>query len=143
MKNFDKWNEEKKRVHTSEKGHAFFFHEREIWWCAVGANVGVETDGKHDSFERPVLVIRKFNKEMFWGVPLTSHERKGEYYTKITGEHTASWVIVSQLRTWSSKRLLRRIGMVSKNNFLAVAEKIRDFIKIDPAVKRGLGGRSH
>lgn len=42
----------------------------------------METDGKHHSFERPVVVIYKFNKEMFWGIPLTSKEHIGKYYAK-------------------------------------------------------------
>jgi hypothetical protein len=40
------------------------------------------TDGKHPSFERPVLVVKKFNGDMFWGLPLTSRERSGKIYPR-------------------------------------------------------------
>jgi len=39
MKNFDKWNREKKSIETS-KG-IIFYHTREIWWCSPGINVGL------------------------------------------------------------------------------------------------------
>lgn len=131
IKEFDAWNKEKKRVHTSEKDYTFFFHEREVWWCAMGANIGVETDGKHHSFERPVIIIYKFNKEMFWGVPLTSKERVGRYYQKITHDQGNAWAILSQLRTWSSKRLSRRIGKVPEGDFTEIVSRIRGFLQIE------------
>ena len=131
QKDFDKWNEEKKRADASEIAWDFFFHEREVWWCAIGANVGVEIDGKHHSFERPVLIIRKFNKEMFLGVPLTSNEHDAQYHIKITHEHGSSWAVLSQLRTWSSKRLLRRIGKASEGDFTAIVSKLNGLIKIE------------
>jgi hypothetical protein len=61
-KNFDAWNEQKKVADTREIARDFFFHEREVWWCALGANVGMEADGKHDQFERPVLIVNKFQQ---------------------------------------------------------------------------------
>jgi len=60
-KDFDKWNKRKKRIH--EGSFDDFVHAREVWWCAVGVNIGVEADGKHTNFERPVLIIRKFSKD--------------------------------------------------------------------------------
>ncbi len=30
-------------------------------WCSIGINVGDEEDGKNELYERPVLVIKKFN----------------------------------------------------------------------------------
>jgi len=130
-KDFDAWNKLKKRTNVSEKDYAFFFHEREVWWCAIGANVGVETDGKHSAFERPVIIVHKFNKEMFWGVPLTSNEHPGRYYQKITHDQGNAWVMLSQLRTWSSKRLSRRIGKVPEDEFIEIIRRIGDFIKIE------------
>lgn len=125
QKDFDGWNMEKKRFHLSEKPDDFYYHEREVWWCAIGANIGVETDGKHNSFERPILVLKKFNKEMFWGIPLTSRKREGTFYTEAGNN---SWAMLSQLRTWSSKRLLRRIGMLSKEDFESIILFVRELL---------------
>lgn len=72
MKNFNGWNEVKKITHNNNAPIGSFPKEREIWWSSVGVNIGVETDGKHETFERPVLIIRVFNQEMLWVVPVTS-----------------------------------------------------------------------
>ena len=33
-KDFDKWNELKKKLHVRDE--RILFHEREIWWCSLG-----------------------------------------------------------------------------------------------------------
>ena len=43
--------------------------KKDIWWVSVGVNVGFEEDGKNDNFVRPVLVLKKFNNDMFLGIP--------------------------------------------------------------------------
>lgn len=40
QKDFDNWNERKKKIHQGKKD--IYFNEREIWWCMVGVNVGFE-----------------------------------------------------------------------------------------------------
>ena len=66
-KKFDPWNDEKKSL---EKRPVLRVHEGEIWWCSLGVNVGDEQDGKNDLFERPVLIVRKFNNSIVWAVPM-------------------------------------------------------------------------
>ena len=77
-KEYDKWNQLKKSLSIKES--TIFFHEREIWYCSLGKNIGYEEDGKNELFERPVLVIRKFNNEIFLAIPLTSSKKDNEYY---------------------------------------------------------------
>lgn len=50
MKDFNQWNKEKKGLENV--GHDILaFHEREIWWCSIGINLGDEQDGKNELFE--------------------------------------------------------------------------------------------
>src|SRR5438105_794350 len=77
-KDFDRWNRHKKKV--NDISDRPFYHTREIWWCAVGVNVGNELDGTGKEHDRPVLVIRPFNAETFFGVALIGHPRVGRYY---------------------------------------------------------------
>jgi hypothetical protein len=65
QKDFDKWHNKKKKLDKNKIDYNFFYHEREIWWSSIGLNIGVETNGKSDHFERPVLIVKKFNKDMF------------------------------------------------------------------------------
>ena len=123
-KDFDKWNEIKKATNAFSMLEGFYYRAREVWWCSIGLNVGVETDGKRINFERPVLIVRKFNEDMFWGVPLTAKARHGPFYQKIRHQSGVSWAMLSQLRTFSSKRLLRKVEMISESQFREVQKKL-------------------
>lgn len=68
------------RKKIDETAERPFYHPREIWWCTVGVNVGNELDGTGQHHDRPVLIIRPFNAETFFGVALIGHPRTGRYY---------------------------------------------------------------
>jgi mRNA interferase MazF len=55
-KDFDGWNGRKKTLNGAE-GTALF-HEREVWWCALGVNIGFEQDGRGGDFERPAIILK-------------------------------------------------------------------------------------
>lgn len=57
-----------------------FFHESEIWWCKLGVNIGFEQDGKGTDYFRPIIVFKKFNKYIFWAIPLTHTNKEGYFY---------------------------------------------------------------
>src|SRR3989344_4694401 len=71
--------------------------------------LGDEEDGKNSDFEHPVLIVRKFNNNIFLGIPLTSNEYKdGKYYHKLVS-FPGSTAILSQVRLFDAKMLLRYI----------------------------------
>lgn len=109
--------------------HKWYFHEREIWWTNLGTNVGFEEDGKNMQHERPVIVLKKFNKDLFWALPLTSKEKSNKYYFGFkyieNKKEKKGIAILSQVRAMSSKRLLRKIGVVQRGEF----EKTRNKVK--------------
>jgi mRNA interferase MazF len=106
-KDFDRWNTMKKSLHYRETPPPFF-HEREVWWCALGMNLGHEQDGDADSMERPIAILKRFNSELLLAIPLTSREKKGPYYRKLS---TGSVAILTQIRLLSSRRLLRKLSV--------------------------------
>ncbi len=136
-KDFDTWNVTKKTVDEKVINEDFFFHEREVWWCSLGLNIGVESDGKNDNFERPVLIIKKFNTFMIWIIPLTTQKHDTNHFSKIHHELSESWACLTQIRTISTKRLLRKIGMTNKNDFEIILRSIANYIKIEPRVNAG------
>jgi mRNA interferase MazF len=126
IKEFDKWNVYLKAL-DSKKSFGFF-HEREVWWCALGVNVGSEQDGKNELFERPVLIIKKIRADLFLGIPLTSKlaSYPDRIFAHIAGED--SQIIISQLRVLSSKRLLRKVGRIKIALFQQVLLELIQFI---------------
>ena len=134
VKDFDTWNEIKKMVDEKEIGHTLFFHEREVWWCSLGLNIGIESDGKHELFKRPVLIVKVFNSHMIWIVSLTSKAKSDKFHRKISYDTGTSWASITQMRTISTKRLLRRVGMVNEEDFIQVIEEIRSHITIGPRI---------
>jgi mRNA interferase MazF len=134
-KEFDIWNKVKKE--TEGFSDVFGIHEREIWWASLGVNIGVETDGKNKRYERPVIVIRKFNRQMVWIIPTTSQIKESIFYEKFLFGGETYFACLTQIRTISTKRFLRKIGMVSDNDFTKIVSKIEDFLKNETPPKGG------
>lgn len=127
-KDFQPWIKKKSLLHDLPDEKIPFYSEREIWWCALGINVGFEQDGKNTHFERPVLVLRKFNKHLFLAIPQTSQPKEGKFYYKVEKDGKEYFLILSQIRVMSSKRLLRKIGMISEGDFSEVGNCVKSLL---------------
>jgi mRNA interferase MazF len=126
-KDFTHWHTEKTEVQIHKARP--FFHERDVWFCTVGANIGFEQDDRGDKFLRPVVIIKKFNKEVLWAVPLTTKEKMGKYYFSFKLEEaTTSTAILSQLRLIDSKRLQYKIGNIGTGDFTELKTKITQLL---------------
>lgn len=126
-KDFWKWHGLKTEIERRDQTP--FFREAEIWWSSLGANVGTEEDGKNELFERPILIFYKFNRDMFWGLPMSSIKKPGEYYYPIFFGGRERTVLLSQMRALSAKRLIRRAGKLRNNKFLGIARAVAAFLK--------------
>ncbi len=121
-KDFDKWNIEKKRADDSSR---IFFHEREIWWAKLGINVGFEQDGKGAKFARPILIIKKFNNTVFWGIPLTTKIKTSKFYFEVdSGGEIRRFGILSQMKLFDAKRLMEKVGYVGEENYKEIKKAI-------------------
>lgn len=134
-KEFDAWNLQKKNLGGSVK--RAYAHPREVWWCVLGVNVGAEVDGKNENFERPVLVVRVYNKETMLILPITSREKSDGFHHKIeirakngmTREEYIKpvWIKLTQARVISNSRLLRKVDVVHQEEFDRVVEDFRKY----------------
>lgn len=123
MKDFDSWNKFKKKLEL--KQHGAYFKEREVWFAAIGLNVGYEQDGKNYNFERPVLVIKKFNQHLFIAVPFsTILKPDNRHYLSLRHKGKKLSVILSQTRPLSSKRLLRRMFILDESQFTTAKKAV-------------------
>ena len=115
-KDFDAWNAKKKAIDSGLP--QIFCHSREVWWCSLGLNIGFEQNGTGEYFDRPVVVIRAFSKNIFWGVALTSKEKNGVFYFPVgLIEGRRASVILSQIRLIDTKRLIRKGGILDEEVF--------------------------
>lgn len=130
MKNFDEWNAKKKDLDSTDQRR--FYHEREIWWCRLGLNVGFEQDGKGENFERPVLVIKAWSRETCLVIPLTTSKRKNKFMFSVGhishNSSSESQVILSQIRLIDTRRFEERISVLDKETFLEIKKAIKDLL---------------
>ena len=110
--------------------HSIFFSEAEVWFCHLGENVGVEQDGKGNEFLRPVIILKKFNEQMFWAVPLTSLQKpKSKYYFSFSfQENKKNTALLSQMRILDVKRLKEKMGIMNERDFFLVKKKIKQLL---------------
>lgn len=123
MKEFDSWNEIKKNIDTNKKNRRY--HSGDVWWCSLGKNIGYEENGKGISFERPVLVIKGFSKQVCLIVPLNTTRKYGKFYSflgKINGRD--NYAILSHVRLIDSKRFVNQIGFINSNKLEAIKKAI-------------------
>ena len=125
-KNFNEWNALKAKLDT--KNLNINFKERDIWWCSIGLNIGHEENGKSQFFSRPVLVVRKFNKNLFFGIPLTTKIKENKFYYKISFKDGEQCAMLSQLKIFESKRMRSRMGDLSHKQFDGVRKKLAEMI---------------
>ena len=107
---FDLWNRLKKELSEEKSAICFFPKEGEVWMSILGKNIGFEQDGSGENFSRPILVIKKFNNQMFWCVPLSTHQKSFNFYYNFTdpfGDKVSA--ILAQVRLMSIKRFSRKI----------------------------------
>jgi len=133
-KDFQKWMRLKSGIHNDKIRP--FFHEREVWFSSLGENIGFEQDGSGENFMRPVLILRKFNNEVIWVLPLTRTDKTGKYYFRISSVDgtdnagsRASVVILSQIRLVDAKRLQYKIGNVEESEFEKIKEALVALLK--------------
>lgn len=130
MKKFDEWNEIKKV--TNKDKVIRNFKERDILYMKMGENIGFEQNGKGQNFVRPIIVLKKFNKDMFFGIPLSSQDKDGVFYYKFEFKKddkiNKNIALLSQMKLFSSNRLLNKIGMISQDDFTKLKTKLKDLI---------------
>jgi mRNA interferase MazF len=96
---------------------------------SFGKNIGYEQDGNGSGFSRPVLVIKKFNNQMFWCVPLSTHQKEIDFYFNyVDPSGTAVSAILAQLKLLSVKRFQRKLYEIDTPMFIEIKEKLINFL---------------
>ena len=127
-KDYGEWHKKKKILNEREDIDNIFFREKEVWWIALGVNVGFEQDGKGEEFRRPILIMKKFNKYLVLAVPLTTRIKKdNKYYVScsIIRDNLPRMAIISQTRPIDTKRLIDKLGVADDDSYIKIKNAIK------------------
>lgn len=125
---FDEWNELKKELDNNKK--IVIPKEREVYWASIGENIGFEQNGKSELFSRPVLVVKKFSKNIFFGIPLSTQTKQGSFFFEFELHGEKSNALLVQGRVFDIKRLEKRLGMIGKDDFAKLKIKLRELLDV-------------
>lgn len=129
-KEYDTWNDLKKKIQFEFGIPPYFPQEGGVWMSYLGKNIGYEQNGSGDNFSRPVLVIKKFNNHMFWCVPLSTKQKPFDFYFNFIDPNKEKVsVVLAQLKLVSIKRLKRKLYDIDSETFTKMREKLRNFIR--------------
>ena len=128
QKDFDTWNEKKKKLEKRSK--KFFFHTGEIWWCSIGLNIASESCGKGSDYRRPVLVLKKLSGTSFIGVPLSTQKKEGTWFIDIIVHGEKKYALLYQIRMFSTNRLQRRLATLDDGDFSRIKEKLKALLEL-------------
>lgn len=121
---FVRWHRVKNLIEYGE-WHKYV-KEGEIYWAAVGQNVGSEIYGKGKNFARPIMVYRKLGKNDFLAIPLTSKKKQpGLWYVEFMHKSKRQTAALNQIKVMSVKRLYKYMGMVDDAGYARVREGMR------------------
>ena len=124
------WHKIKIEIELTEKKDNLYFYEKDVWWASLGVNIGHEEDGKNQRFERPILILKKFNRHLILAIPLSSKVKNNKfyYYKFISNGEKFTSAIICQIRLISSKRLIRKMGNIGNQDFNEIKSRIKGFL---------------
>lgn len=123
IKNFKDWLVLKENIDKSERGPNV--KERDIWWCSLGQNIGNEMDGKNELFHRPVIIVKKLSGDTVLVAPITSKEKDGSWYFRITLKGENRTVCLHQIRIINTKRLGKSVARLSESQFIDLKDSLK------------------
>lgn len=100
--------------------------EAEVWWVAVGENIGIEMNGKSEFFSRPTIIFKKLNHLAFMGIPLSAKGKDDSWHVSFEFQNKRVYAALSQARVFSTARLYSRLGEVTEANMKKIREGFRN-----------------
>jgi len=130
-KEYDEWNELKKDLSIKKK--VVSFKNRDIFWLHIGHNLGYETFGKGKDFLRPVLVFKKFSRNTFLGIPLTTATKDDIFHYKfmVKSNSKVNYASLSQIKIFDVSRMHDKLDKMSVEDFSKLKEKLGSLLDLN------------
>ncbi len=126
-KDFSAWHKEKAKIDTSAEPE-LLYKEREVWWLRIGLNVGAEQNGSHDTFSRPVVIVKGFSKTLFWGIPLSNTKNRSRFVVPVVVDGKERAANISQLRAFDTRRVGTKVGMITQKEMDTIKMGVSELI---------------
>lgn len=113
-----------------ENSRQIYFHEREIWWCSLGKNVGFEQNGKGREFTRPIVVLHRLSLDTCLAIPLTTSKNRKNLFSlgKVVETNQESFAMLEQIRLIDAKRFGKKICVLDSQSFKKLLESTSKLI---------------
>ena len=106
------------------------FKEGQIWFADFSGAIGTEQKGSGPNNLRPVLIFKKYNQKMFWGIACTTQIKDSKYHINI-GEinKRLNFCILSQNRTFDASRLKYKISNIEFDTRKIITKNLQEILK--------------
>jgi mRNA-degrading endonuclease toxin of MazEF toxin-antitoxin module len=123
IKQFRAWFRQARALHKSS--HAVpLVSVGDIWWIAMGDNIGSEINGKnskhHTEFSRPGIIYKKLSHSLYLIVPTTSGHKEGSWWCNLKFKGKDMAACLHQIRVIDYRRLYDDMGKLSATEFALV-----------------------
>ncbi len=108
-----------------------YIHEKEIWLVDLEPTIWIEIKKI-----RPCLVLRKFSKNHFLVLPITSKVKWLSLTFVLENisflKHEINYIVIPQIKTVDSSRFKRRFWQLSNSKFTLIKNKTAEVLKLLP-----------
>ncbi len=125
-KEFERWNKIKIAA-NSRDAENILIQKGAIWLMQVGVNIGSEMDGKGQDFVRPIIVVKKINRDTFFGVPISSKIKTNYFRLHFQLFSEDRVAVLSQLKLYDKKRCIRFMSVLTKEKLGEISQRLSEF----------------
>ncbi len=127
IKNFDAWNEHKKRIEKRTGPHA---KPGEIWWTFLGLNIGHEQNGSGELHIRPCLILRSYPNRTCLVIPTSTNIRRISRPFAVVGmiNNRQNSFLLSQARTIDMRRCDRILATMNPQLYRKIRTQFIDLL---------------
>lgn len=122
-----KWHNQKS-ILRSKQSQPPLVKEGDVWWLAIGYNIGSEVYGKGSRFTRPCVIVKKFSDKKFFAIPLTTRAKTGTWFVSFVFQGNLSVACLAETKSVDHRRLIQKIGQLSPNDLSRVKNGLKNLV---------------
>ena len=127
-KDFDNWNELKKKI--EEYSNDIIIKEWEIWWASIWINIKTESCGKWAEFRRPVLIVKKLSKNTCFVIPLSTKIKTWTWFANYDINWIQYTALLYQLKMLHINRLTKREIKLDNLTFKEIKKRLKFLLNL-------------